>query len=185
MDHSNAYVSAVRRHLPQKLLTSALNNMYTQEYSYIQNSSFEVMGCSMGPYSQPCRILFLMFSLLMPVDMVTDILTIHEYHKMCQAGELMCLFWKLGLFFLFLPTIIATIFWGYIYYKDRADWKDWILYGPLYSIYIPCYVIKNAAKAALCCDMKDEEEDRQDAAGMKLFEVFGEALPQVSSTCFT
>ena len=54
-------------------------------------------------------------------------------------------------------------------------------FGPLYSIYAPYKVIKWSAAAALCCNKEvyEEERNKQWSAGMKLFEVFGEALPQV------
>ena len=145
--------------------------------------AFTVMGFSMGHCSKLCRIIVFIGHLWMIVDIIMDCLTVNQYYKLCQAEELDCLFWKLGVFFLFLPTIMATTFMCFLaLFADLGGedrWKSFLLAGPLYTISAPCYTIGNSAQAALCCDTELEKKRLDNTAMFKLFEVIGEALPQV------
>ena len=132
------------------------------------------------------QIVLLIGSLWSPVDWVTDCITLDLYYKMCQAEKLDCLFWQMGVVFLILPTIFATAFFTVLKLQGKADRKDVILFGLLYVLYIPYRGITNHAKAVFCPgDGSLDEKDLPNDAALKLFEVVGEALPQVRSIDFS
>ena len=76
-------------------------------------------------------------------------------------------------------TQLLTMTTTHKFPSQARDWKRFILTGPLYSIYVPYEVLKYSVKAAVCY----QKEDVKAAAVFKLFEVVGEALPQVSTLC--
>ena len=87
---------------------------------------------------------------------------------MGNIGELPCYFWILGLLFMFLPTVMAIIFFCY---KD--GWRSGVYSGLFYIISIPI--------RGICSNLTKSQHDqsKEQLSYEKFFEVVFEAFPQV------
>ena len=105
-------------------------------------------------------------------DMITDGLSVHTYWNGYQDGKVPIYFWILGGLFMILPTLVSTIT-SYRAKFHKYQPLNFLLAGPLYSLYVPAISIWSALTGNITSRYGQEE-----ATGWKLFEVLFEALPQ-------
>ena len=125
-------------------------------------------------------VLNLVSSIMTPIDILMDILTVVHYYQKWEAGQLHCAFWHFGLFFLFFPTQNSILYWGILKLRGKADWKQFLFFGLGYFFYVPWRSIKHSFKTVFGHVTEEERAFSSRLAGLKLFQVAFGTYPQVA-----
>jgi hypothetical protein len=84
-------------------------------------------------------------------------------------------FYNLGMLFIFLPTIVATVLVSVQKARGKYDWRQWIAYGPGL---VPVTIICQLMTANYMFKWQLDENDEKEVAHLKMLEALLESLPQ-------
>ena len=141
----------------------------------------------MGRASKLWKLVVHLGAWWMVLDMVMDGLTVTLYRSLCLEGELECWLWPVGVLFLLLPTLVATLVACTCGWPGEVgmDCCMTVAGSPLYSLFAPLLALWVTGRALCCGDTEYEERRMEEVAYAKLPEVVCEALPQVSNPPLT
>ena len=75
-------------------------------------------------------------------DQILDAITAKQYYDGCVDGSVQCTYWIQATFFICLPSILATMWFGRLAYKgSKWDVLKVFTYGLMYPITIPLMII--------------------------------------------
>ena len=127
----------------------------------------------MSKIERTCCLVSHIGGYLMIVDQILDGLAVKEYYGKCATGSVDCLYWKLAILFLFLPTLVCTIWVVYRYHGSKKDYWNILIYGIFYPITMPISIIIQTYR------IQSWRQEKDLLAFNKFFEVGCEALPQL------
>ena len=128
----------------------------------------------MGKIERTCCLVSHVGGYLMIVDQILDGLAAKKYYGDCTTRSVDCHYWKLAIFFLFLPTFFSITWFSFLAYRgSKKDYWNVLIYGFFYPISMPISILIQTYR------IQSWREEKNLLAFNKFFEVLFEALPQL------